>query len=76
MILMPFAPSFIGAADALLHRSSESDSLLELLCNVFRDELRVEVRLLHFNDVDDNRLFELLLALEAELLDFCTALAV
>ena len=64
-----------GAADALLHSSSESDSLLELLCNVLSNELSVEVRLLNFNDVDDNRLVQLLLALLAELLDLCAALA-
>ena len=38
-----------GAADALLHRTSECDSLFELLCNVLCYELCVEVRALNFN---------------------------
>lgn len=57
---------FIARLNAIL--------FFELLCNVLCYELCVEVRALNFNNVDNDRLAELLLALCAELLDFCAAL--
>jgi hypothetical protein len=75
MILMPFGAQLHGAADALLHRTSECDSLFQLLCNVLCYELCVEVRALNFDNVDNDGLAELSFShCRAELLDLCAAL--
>ena len=44
-----------GAADRLLHRTSEGHTLLELSRDTFRHELRVAVGLSHFRDIDADR---------------------
>ncbi len=64
-----------GAADALLHGPAERNPLLELLGDVLRDELRVQVGVLDLDDVDGHGLVQELFAREAQLLDFGAALA-
>jgi hypothetical protein len=42
-------------ADRALHRAAEHDATLQLLRDRFRDQLRVELGLAHFGDVDVRR---------------------
>ena len=63
------------ATHALLHCTAESDTLLQLVCNVLSYQLSVGVRVLDLDDVERYRLAQHLLHLLAELLDILAALA-
>src|SRR6185312_15335499 len=52
------------------HRATERNALLELKRNALRDELSVELRLVHFEDVDEDFPRRALLDVGLELVDF------
>src|SRR5947208_2344459 len=58
--------------DRLLHRAPEGDTLLELARDVLRNQDRVEIRLLHFVDIEEDLLLRDVLKLIAKLIHLLT----
>src|SRR6266853_4386499 len=59
-----------GRVHRLAHGAAEGDTLFELQCNRFGDELRVQFRPVDFLDVNVNFAFRALLDFSLELVDF------
>ena len=68
--LNPHAPEAHGPLLRLAHRPSERNAPFQLKGDVFRDQLRVELGPLHFDDVDLKLFAGLLLQLLAEPVHF------
>src|SRR5205814_2530076 len=64
-----FAAEAQGRIHRLTHGAAEADALLELQRDVLRHELGIELRLVHFLDVDEDLTRGPLLQFELELVD-------
>src|SRR5262249_46395385 len=58
------------AIDGLTHRTTERHALFELQCDRFADQLRVQLRLVDFLNIDEDFALRLLRHVLLELLDF------
>ena len=62
-------------ADRLLHCTAEGDTVLQIQCDLFSNQLCIHIRLLDFYDVDINLLVQHLFQLCTQFFDLCAATA-